>query len=74
MSDIVSLTASSDRILSPVRGQIPPFANVDASTEADSLVTSIEHSCLESKLNKLMLEMEFKGKYLSVEVPPPRSL
>ena len=40
----VFLTASPERTTSPVSGQMPPLASVAAMTDADSAVTSIEHS------------------------------
>ena len=44
MRDRVFLTASPASTRSPVVGQMPPFARVAAMTEADSVLTSTEHS------------------------------
>ena len=49
MSDRVFWTATGDRTLSPVVGQIPPLARVAAITAPDSAVTSIEQSCVEER-------------------------
>ena len=40
----VFCTATADRTLSPVVGQIPPLASVAAITDPLSAVTSMEHN------------------------------
>ena len=48
INDKVFWTATEDKTLSPVVGQIPPFAKVAAITAPESAVTSIEHNCTET--------------------------
>ena len=49
MSDSVLQTASPEITRSPVVGQIPPLASEAAITDADSAVTSTEHSYVGGK-------------------------